>query len=102
MRQQSKESIVILFVVGALVLNYPLLDLFDRALLPLGIPLLYLYLYLVWLAIIVLLIGIVERSELHPPDQPGPLHESAPQPPPTPDRSGVRGTDPPSRPNAQR
>ena len=59
MRQQSKESIIILFVVGALALNYPLLDLFDRAALPLGIPLLYLYLYLVWLAIIALLVAIV-------------------------------------------
>ena len=102
MRQQSKESIIILFVVGALALNYPLLDLFDRAALPLGIPLLYLYLYLVWLAIIALLVAIVERSELHPPDPPDPPHETAPQPPPAADRGGVRGTDPPSRPNAQR
>lgn len=102
MRQQSKESIVILFVGGALALNYPLLDLFDRAALPFGIPLLYLYLYLVWLAIIVLLVVIVERSELHPPDPPGPPHETAPQPSPAADPDGLRGTDPPSRPNAQR
>jgi hypothetical protein len=53
MRQQSREHIVILFVGGVLALNYPLLDLFDRAWAPFGIPLLYCYLYLAWLIIIV-------------------------------------------------
>ncbi|MFO7641179.1 MAG: hypothetical protein R6X17_07900, partial [Candidatus Competibacteraceae bacterium] len=66
MRQQSKESIVILFVVGALALNYPFLELFDRGWMPFGIPLLYLYLYLLWLVIIVLLIVIVEHSQIQP------------------------------------
>lgn len=80
MRQQSKESIIILFVVGALALNYPFLDLFDRAWLPFGIPLLYLYLYLIWLVVIVLLIVIVERSEVHAPDRPEPPPERATQP----------------------
>lgn len=72
MRQQSKESIVILFIVSVLALNYPFLDLFDRAWLPFGIPLLYLYLYLVWLVLIVLLIVIVGRSEIRAPDQAAP------------------------------
>lgn len=80
MRQQSKEYIVILFVVGALALNYPFLYLFDRAWLPFGVPLLYLYLYLVWFVVIVLLIAIVERSEIHVPDRVDPSPESAPQP----------------------
>ena len=64
MRQQSKESIVILFIGAALALNYPFLGLFDRLWMPFGIPLLYLYLYLVWFVVIVLLIGVVERSEV--------------------------------------
>ncbi|MEI2783022.1 MAG: hypothetical protein V9H25_17980 [Candidatus Competibacter sp.] len=99
MRQQSKESIVILFVVGALVLNYPFLDLFDRAWLPFGIPLLYLYLYLIWLAIIALLVAIVERSEIHAPERPAPPLESASRPPPVAaDRGGAGGTDRPSQP----
>ena len=81
MRQQSKESIIILFVVSALLLNYPFLDLFDRAWLPFGIPLLYLYLYLVWLVMIALLIVIVERSEIRTPDSPTPPVENIPSVP---------------------
>lgn len=99
MRQQSKESIIILFVVGALVLNYPFLDLFDRAWLPFGIPLLYLYLYLVWLVIIVLLIVIVERSEIRAPDHPEPPPESPHQRRADgADRGVGGGTDRPSQP----
>lgn len=77
MRQQSKESIVVLFVVGVLALNYPFLNLFDRAWMPLGIPLLYLYMYLLWLALIVALIVIVKHSPLPPVEQ-----EQPPMPPP--------------------
>ena len=82
MRQQSKDSIVILFVFGSLALNYPFLDLFDRAWMPFGIPLLYLYLYLLWLAIIGVLVVIVRHSQLpsiepdqvtHPPEESAPL-----------------------------
>ena len=79
MRQQSKEYIVILFVVAALALNYPFLDLFDRLLLPLGIPLLYFYLYLVWFVIILLLAVVVEHSEQRDPEQSLPLSEPQPE-----------------------
>ncbi len=92
MRQQSREYIVILFVVSVLALNYPFLDLFDRAWLPFGIPLLYLYIYLVWLIVIVLLIVIVGRSEIREPDQPPPP-EHASQPEAAADRSGPGGID---------
>lgn len=77
MRQQSKEYIVILFIVGVLALNYPVLDLFDRSWMPFGVPLLYLYLYLAWLILIVVLIVVVERSEIHRPDQPAVLGSAA-------------------------
>ncbi len=77
MRQQSKEYIVILFVVGVLALNYPILDLFDRSRMPFGVPLLYLYLYLAWLILIVVLIVVVEHSEVHRPDQPVVLGNAA-------------------------
>ena len=80
MRQQSKEYIVILFMAGALALNYPFLYLFDRAWLPFGIPLLYLYLYLVWFVVIALLIAIVEHSEIHVPDRSEPPPENVSQP----------------------
>ncbi|MCB1824314.1 MAG: hypothetical protein KDJ54_06940 [Candidatus Competibacteraceae bacterium] len=61
---------MILFVGGVIALNYPLLDLFDRAWAPFGIPLLYCYLYLAWLVIIVLLIVVVEHSEVREPGEP--------------------------------
>jgi len=80
MRQQSKESIVILFIVGVLALNYPMLDLFDQPWMPFGVPLLYLYLYLVWLVLIILLIVVVEHSEIHRPDRPATLLGNPSQP----------------------
>lgn len=70
MRQQSREYITILFICGALAINYPVLDLFDRSWAPFGIPLLYFYLYLIWLVLIVLLILVVERSEIREPVEP--------------------------------
>ncbi len=46
------ERLVVLALAGVLALNYPLLELFNDARLVLGIPLLYLYLFLVWGALI--------------------------------------------------
>lgn len=59
---KRREYVVILFVLGVLALNYPLLAILDRMLLPLGIPLLYLYIFLIWLVIIGLMAGIAEKS----------------------------------------
>ena len=42
------ERLVVLALAGILALNYPLLELFNEPRLVLGIPLLYLYLFLVW------------------------------------------------------
>ena len=49
----DRERATVLFVAGLLAFNYPLLALFDRLLLPLGVPLLYGYLFLAWLGLIV-------------------------------------------------
>ncbi|MBL8250520.1 MAG: hypothetical protein JNK31_02500 [Candidatus Competibacter sp.] len=78
MRQQSKEYIVILFIVSVMALNYPFLDLFDTSWMPFGIPLLYFYLYLFWFVIIVLLIVVVEHSEIREPDPRPALPATAP------------------------
>jgi len=78
MRQQSREYIVILFIVGVLALNYPILELFNRPWMPFGVPVLYLYLYLVWLVLILLLIAVVEHSQIPGPDQPAAPPEPAP------------------------
>ncbi|HOW62006.1 MAG TPA: hypothetical protein P5284_09635 [Candidatus Contendobacter sp.] len=79
MRQQSREYIVILFIVGVLALNYPVLELFNRPWMPFGIPALYLYLYLTWLVLIILLIVVVERSQIPEPDQTAAPPEPAPR-----------------------
>lgn len=60
--KRRRETLVVLFVAAVLALNYPLLAIFDQMLLPLGIPLLYLYLFLVWLAIIVATAIVMRRA----------------------------------------
>ena len=62
-RQRRKEYLTILFIAGVLALNYPLLSLFSHLLLSFGIPLLFLYLFLSWLAIIVAIAVIMERTD---------------------------------------
>jgi len=59
--RRGKEFLVILSIVSFLMLNYPLLSIFDRLLLLWGIPLLYFYIFLVWLLIIIAMAIIVER-----------------------------------------
>lgn len=82
MRQQSREYIVILFIVGLLALNYPFLELFNRSWMPFGIPVLYLYLYMTWLVLIILLIVVVERSAVPEPEAPAASPETAIRPEP--------------------
>ena len=42
------EKLALLLVVGALLLNFPVLAIFNRAATVLGLPVLYLYLFGVW------------------------------------------------------
>jgi hypothetical protein len=50
-------------VLGFLLLNYPLLALVDLPRRVLGVPLLWLYLYLVWGGLIAVLALIVRKAE---------------------------------------
>ena len=43
-------KLVLLFVVGTLVLNFPVLAIFNRGATLAGIPVLYLYLFGIWVA----------------------------------------------------
>jgi hypothetical protein len=47
------EKLVLLFVVGALLLNFPVMAIFNRAATVGGMPPLYLYLFGLWVAAIV-------------------------------------------------
>ena len=49
---QSGAGFGVLMAVGALALNYPLLSLFDRDASVLGIPLLFLHVFVVWILLI--------------------------------------------------
>jgi hypothetical protein len=69
--QKRKEYLIILFVAGVLALNYPLLSVLDRMLLPLGIPLLYFYIFTIWLIIIAVMASIVERFNSPTHNKPG-------------------------------
>jgi hypothetical protein len=60
-RAVQAQRLVALFVLGGLLFSYPLMALFDTAGAVLGIPLLYAYLFGVWIGFIALLILIVER-----------------------------------------
>ncbi len=47
-----------LFLLGVLLFNFPVLYLFNRQALLLGIPLLYFYLFAAWLLLILLMLAI--------------------------------------------
>ncbi|GAB4361588.1 MAG: hypothetical protein Kow006_32470 [Gammaproteobacteria bacterium] len=58
---RSNDRLVALFIVGVLALNYPLLHLFGKGAFVFGLPVVYLYLFLVWMVIIVCLALVLER-----------------------------------------
>jgi len=60
-RGLTSERLIGLFLFGLLLFMPPLIGVFDRPYLVAGIPLLYLYLFVVWVLLIALLTLIVER-----------------------------------------
>ena len=55
------RRLVGLFLLGMLLFNFPLLSLFNRPEIVLGIPVLYLYLFIAW-SLIIFLTLIISRS----------------------------------------
>jgi hypothetical protein len=53
--------LVALFLLGVLLLNFPLLHLVDRPIAVLGIPLLYAYVFAVWALVIGLMALVLEK-----------------------------------------
>ncbi len=67
----KNKRLISLFFLGCLLLNYPILSLFNVKVFVFGIPLLCLYIFSVWSAVI-LLISIVTRKptgNLRKPDK---------------------------------
>jgi hypothetical protein len=56
------QRLVALCLLGFLLFNYPILALFNRAGLVLGIPVLYAYIFAAWALLIALMAIIVGRS----------------------------------------
>jgi len=58
------QRLLVLFAFGCLTLNYPLLALFSKNALWFGIPVLYLYLFVLWILFILLIAIVTERKKL--------------------------------------
>lgn len=58
------QRLLVLFGFGCLAINYPLLALFSKTSLWFGIPVLYLYLFVLWLIFILFIAIITERKKL--------------------------------------
>jgi len=58
----KSQRLIAVFMAGAALFNYPLLALFNRTADLGGVPLLYVYVFGAWAALIGLLALVVERS----------------------------------------
>jgi hypothetical protein len=56
------QRLVALFLLGCLLLNYPLFSLFAGTASLLQVPLLYVYVFFAWALVIALMAIVVERS----------------------------------------
>lgn len=55
------QRLVAIFLLGCILLNYPLLFLFNRGASLLGVPLLYAYIFLAWAGLIALMAWVIEH-----------------------------------------
>jgi hypothetical protein len=62
MAEGVRERLALIFLIGVLLINFPVLAIFNRALTVGGIPVLYLYLFGVWAAGIVAAWQMARRS----------------------------------------
>lgn len=58
----ARQRLVAVFLAAVLLLNYPVLSLFDLPQSIMGIPVLYLFMFAVWAAVIAAITWIVERG----------------------------------------
>lgn len=57
------QRLIALFLVGCLLFNYPLLNLFSHNRLVWGIPIIYTYIFISWAALIGLMILVIETRK---------------------------------------
>lgn len=61
-RPNRRERLFAVFIIGVILLNFPLVKLFSRDGLIAGIPIFYFYLFVTWLALIILAARLGRRS----------------------------------------
>ncbi len=59
-RQWQGQRLIALFLIGCLLFNYPLLSLFSQEGMIWGIPVLYVYIFSAWAALIGLMALVIE------------------------------------------
>ena len=57
------QRLAAIFLLGCVLLNYPLLHLFNRSDTLFGIPLLYAYIFLAWAGMIALMAWVIEHRD---------------------------------------
>lgn len=62
MASDRNSRLIIVFVVFLVLLNYPMLGIFDRPDTTADTPLLYFYLFFIWLLLIVV-VGLIVRNK---------------------------------------
>ena len=67
-RLRLRESWVIFFILGIIMMNYPFISIFDKPLQLFGFPLLYLYLMIGWVVSIVVIVLFTKAVD-HRDDQ---------------------------------
>jgi len=68
-RLQFRESWVILFVVGFIIMNFPFLHIFNKPYTIFGYPLMFLYFYLGW-AVSIFVVYLFTLAVSHTVDKP--------------------------------
>ena len=58
----KSHRLAALFILGALLFNYPLLALFNHPALIAGVPILYVYAFAAWAVLVGLLALVIERT----------------------------------------
>ena len=58
--ERRGQRLVVLFIFGCLLFNYPVLSLFNVAALAFGVPVLYAYIFVAWAVLVALMALAVE------------------------------------------
>jgi len=62
MTDNGKAKLIGLFFGAALLLNFPMLQIFGKDQTVLGYPLLYLYIFVVWLLVIIMTYRLIRKN----------------------------------------